>query len=290
MKNLKSSLIILLILATFVFPMAASAVSNPTELETLTVSVWPEYDKTSNTLLMYRGQLPKSVKLPAKVTFLLPKTGQLSSTSSVDDKNEFQYTKEWNSKKVSQKGDFNELTYNVNFHTFQFEVYDQVDTNKAQREYKFPLKLGMDVKNLAVEMQQPLRSSKFSLEPENKEISTDQQGFKFAQYDIGKIKAGETKEFVAKYSKSDTDPSLKDGAPQPVDTSGGSTNIWMVLITVGILLGIIGGGAFWFSRSSSVLPAPKKKGNKNQNYCNECGTRIEKDSQFCPSCGKKVKK
>ena len=276
-----------MLLVVGLMPLSALGVSEPTELETLKVSVWPEYDKQSQALLMFRGELPKSVKLPAKVKFLFPKGGQLSSTSSVDDKDKFQYTKEWNSKKVSQKGDFKELTYSVNFHTFQFEVYDQVSTAKSQRDYKFPLKLGMDVKNLAVEVQQPLRSSKFTLDPKNTDLKIDQKSFKFATYELGKVKAGEQKDFTAKYLKNDTDPSIKDGAPQPVDTSSSPVNVWMIVLTVGLLLGIIGGGAFWFTKNSA-LPA-QKKSNKKQNYCSKCGTRLEKGSKFCPSCGNQTK-
>ena len=236
---------------------------------------------------MFRGQLPKSVKLPAKVKFLFPKTGQLLFTASVDDKDQYKYTKEWKSKKVSQKGDLTELTYNVNFHTFQFEVYDQVSTAKSQRDYKFPLKLGMNVKNLAVEVQQPSRSSNFSLNPKNTEISVDQKSFKFATYEVGKIEAGEQKDFTVMYSKNDTDPSIKNDDFQPADDSSGPVNVWMIVLTVGLLLGIIGGGAFWFAKSSA-LPA-QKKSNKKQNYCSKCGTGLEKGSKFCPSCGNQTK-
>jgi len=272
---------------------ATFGLSAPAQLKTLKISVWPEYDKTNEVLIMFRGELPSGVQLPAKVKFLYPKTARLSATSSVNENDEFQYTKEWNSKKEADKGDFTELTYNVYFRTFQFEIYDQVNTQKDKRQYGFPLKAVMDVNNLSVELQQPLRSNNFEASPKNTNTNTDDKGFKFQFYELGKIKAGEQKDFTATYTKSDNEPSTKDGAPQPVDASqSAAVNTGAVLITVGAAFAIFVLGAVVFTRKNNkVKVKPSKthsKNSKNTGFCSQCGKPLHKDSEFCHSCGKKL--
>ncbi len=276
----------------------AIGLTNATELQDLKISVWPEYDKTSEALIMYRGQLPDNVKLPAKVTFLYPKSARLSSTSSVDDKNQFQYTKEWASKKVVDKGDFVELTYNVNFPTFQFEVYDQVKTGSDKRDYKFPYKAGMDVKNLSVEMQQPLRSESFKVTPKSSSSGKDDQGFTFHTYNVGKLKTGDQKDFSATYTKSDINPSTNSDGPQPVSSGPGQMpKFWVIIVTVATLLAIPVAVVFNLNRNKpskpkkkAVVPPKKaaKPSGKAKGFCTQCGTAIQPGNQFCPSCGKKV--
>ena len=285
-------LVVLLAVSTIVLPKKVMAQDEGLELENLKVSVWPEYDQPSSALVIFQGEVKESTKLPATVKFIFPKRARLSSTSSVDSKNQFQYDKEWNSRKLSEKGDLVELTYSIYYPRFQFEIYDPISTEQSQRDYSYPLKLALTVKNLEVEVQQPLKSSKFELRPPTSDTTTDKEGFKHFKYNLGAVTPDKEFDVILKYVRSDSKPSVGEG-PQTVDTTSGKTktNPWIAAVIILALLAIPA-TVYFISLNQRKKPvgaktAKKKAPAKGANFCPNCGAKLPAGAQFCPSCGHK---
>ncbi|MEE8390932.1 MAG: hypothetical protein V3S14_09090, partial [Anaerolineae bacterium] len=52
-------------------PRAARAQSSPPSFQTLSISLWPEFDRP-DVLVIYRGELSTDTELPAQLTFRIP--------------------------------------------------------------------------------------------------------------------------------------------------------------------------------------------------------------------------
>ncbi|MFQ5574364.1 MAG: zinc ribbon domain-containing protein [Terriglobia bacterium] len=286
----------LVLLCALVFaiaaPLVAGAQAGEVSLESLKVSIWPEYDRADTALIMFRGELKEGTDLPAKVTFVYPKRAQLSATSSVDEKGEFQYDKEWSSKEIVEKGDSVELTYNVYHPRFQFELYDPVSTSTADRSHSFPLEQAMDTEGLTVEIQEPRGATDFALSPETDKKNRDPQGFTFYTYELDAASSGDKNTFGIKYTKSTNEPSVADQTQPVTGTTGTKTNPWII---GGVILGMIAiPTLFYFiargQPASATAQGARGKARKGKagRFCSNCGTRLTGNVKFCPSCGKKA--
>lgn len=288
-----------------------------TPLESLNVSYWPEYDDPS-VLVMYRGVVDASVKVPATVKIAIPKGSDVRvvATSAVDTNGQFQYDKAWNSKQEIDAGDKTILTYKTIYPEFQFEIYMQRVSGGGKRNFDFSLPSISEIKNLSVDIKKPTRADNFKATPVAAQTKLDGQ-FENHLYSFSDVKPGQQYAFNVTYERSDSKPSV-DKQTGVVDTSGGSSQTALILIGILALVGVAIGAGVWRMKAAPVTPArgrPVKdkvaaktksgsksnksakanqgKGKKSasgsqspeRNFCAGCGEKINPGDKFCPGCG-----
>jgi len=158
-----------------------------------------------------------------------------------------------------------------------------------------------------MEVQQPLRSSGFTLTPPLSRTFSS-EGFSYRVQDYTNVSVGKPLSVKVSYSKTDNAPSLKpkpkspDFAP-PTDIQPGRNNKTALIIVLSVFVIIVllfGGYMIFRSRSvtsnagarvvpsKSVGPGDLKKGQTggaNGKYCHSCGAKLLQEDRFCSHCG-----
>lgn len=278
----------------------ALAATGPNALAGLKVSYWPEYDKPS-VLLIYRGKVA-STTLPATVRLLVPKDALIAATSTIDTNGQFDYDKAWSTHKTKPLGDFQELTFETTNPEFQAEVYYMSIGNTVGRKLPLRFAAPANIDSLQIEIQEPKGASKFKIEPATKNVSTG-DNFQYHNYTYDNVPIGRELNFNVAYDKSGTEPSV-NGTQQTV-TTGGRTNLTLILLALAAIVGIGIAASIWRVKSVAAKKKPPvvrpiKKRNKQQNspksqkppvkgrFCADCGEVLKEKDSFCPGCGKPV--
>ena len=263
-------------------------------LESLKVSVWPEYDQPS-VLVMYRGRLAADVKLPATVRLFIPKNARLSSTSSINSSGEFEYDRAWKTHQVKSTTETDELSYEVDSQDFQFELYVNPVKGGGRRRVAFDFLPSVNIGEMMVEVQKPARALNFKLEPTSNQASVDENGLENHLYQFKDLKPKEKLKFLISYEKPDSRPSVTPG-----DTPGAARPRTLALVIVAAFAALL--IVLWRVRVATmsapqVRPVGAKKNNKNiknnatrAKYCPACGETVGKKTSFCAHCGEKLKK
>lgn len=282
----------LLSLAAFGAPVRAEP-AGPA-LESLKVSVWPEYDQPS-VLVMYRGRLAADVKLPATVRFFIPKKVRLSSTSSINSSGEFEYDRAWKTHQVKSTTETDELSYEVDSRDFQFELYMKPVKGGGPRHIDFDFLPSVNIGEMMVEVQKPARAQKFKLEPASNQASVDKDGLETHLYQFKDLKPEEKLKFLISYEKPDARPSITPG-----DTPGAARPRTLALAIVAafaVLLIVLWRVRVATMSAPQARPTGNKKNKKNTKnnagqakYCPACGETVGKKTGFCANCGEKIRK
>ncbi len=147
------------LLATAILPLYEVRAQSPLPgLQTLSISLWPEYDRP-DVLVMYSGQLGVGVELPAQLTFRLP--GYIENTHAVAFEQDGTLmtvdpaTIEW-----THEGDDVLLSFPCPSLGVHFEYYDPVILNKQgqTRQITYTLSVPYNIGMAVFEIQHPLQS------------------------------------------------------------------------------------------------------------------------------------
>lgn len=297
-----------LMVALMVMLAAMSAPAQAAEVKAtqMKVSVWPEYDDP-RVLVIYQGDLDPSVQLPVDVTYNIPKGAEIGMACEVDAGGGHAckpYT-------LVDKGDYQALTYKVEAqHKIFFEYYyDAFAAGTDARAFDFVLRPGFPAATTTIEVQEPLRSTGFTLDPALSQVTTDSEGLTYHLQDFSVSALPVDEPFTVKvaYSKTDTDPSVKkasNDSAQPGQASaagGGSNNNALFIVIAALAFGaLVFGGYKAFrpttatsnrgNRSSASRTArsrtPRGRGTvSTSKYCVSCGTQLHREDRFCSECG-----
>ncbi|MGC8837952.1 MAG: zinc ribbon domain-containing protein [Anaerolineae bacterium] len=290
----------------------------PLGLDTLTVSLWPEYDR-EGVLVIYRGTVTAGTPLPAILRFRVPKTmASLGGTAGVDAQGAFHYYKP----SVQDLGTVLEVTYTTPYPAFQFEYYDgALQAEGEARTYTFTYPAVYRVGLLALEAQEPAGAEGFATEPEGA-LADDPlgSGLKVRRWVVGAAEAGQPLTFRVEYRK--VDPRLSAeilGLPTPGTSpyedvprgQPGGVSGWVV---AGLAVAAAGGvlAAVYFGwlrpRQRAAGPAPRPRPRRRAprrkqgpsaapraapsppaRFCHQCGTELGPKDRFCPQCGARRK-
>lgn len=282
------------LLAAALAPAAASAVSWPTYSK-MRLSIWPEYDDP-RVLVIMEPVLAESVKLPAKVSFLVPKGATVNMACEVTAEGGHNCRP----KEVKSRGPYDEVTYAVQSRrALFFEYYYDADVAGPNRRFTFKYVPRATIGNLKVEIQRPLRAADFSTAPRPVSMASDQRGFTYYQYDLGRVAAGKPVAFNIGYAKGDDDPSVYGGVQNVPATSrstirsrGANPNSVLGLFGVAGLLGTI---AYWVLSSGA---GPERAGDgptesppagedeeATEVLCSSCGELLCATDRYCAGCG-----
>jgi hypothetical protein len=301
---LRAGLFSLLVALTILFIWFIPAHAALFRASKMSVSVQPEYDDP-RVLVINQADLEASVQLPVDVTFNIPKGADIGMACEVD-LNEGHACKPF---QVVDKGDYQSLTINVTkeHKVFLEYYYDAFPAGTFQRSFDFIFRPGFPVKLLSMEVQQPLRSSGFTLTPALPRAYTS-EGFSYHTQDHTNVSVSKPFSVKISYSKTDNSPSVKpkpkspDDAPTADVQSGGNSKLVLLVVVSVLGSSALLFGGFKIFRPKTVAsdaagrvgpnqvagPGGAKKlktGGGDVQFCTSCGEKLLRGDRFCSQCG-----
>lgn len=280
---------------------AGSPVGQDATFSTLNVDIWPEHDDP-RLLVIYRGQLSAGVPLPHTLTFSIPPGGQVNAAAYRTGDGRLLSTPY----QYRQESDRLQVTFAVPEREFQFEYYLDAISPPPQRSFSLGLVFPLMAESLRIVVEQPMRSSGFTLVPPAGGTAVTNGGFTHHIYAPGMWPEGKPWNVRATYTKEDSNPSLlrvvqtpqAEAPPQP--RPGAPRLRWLWGIVAAAALVLIGAAAFWYRRRARVSPGPRpaervvqepepvgqRPGAPGRAYCGNCGARARPRDRFCSRCGR----
>ena len=300
MKRVALSLTLLVLLLLSAAP--AMAETGGPRISNLKVSVWPEYDEP-RVLVIYQGNLGPGASFPQEVRFRVPKGAEITQTCAIK-KPADEHLCQLN--ETTTEGDWLMVSYKLPLPDFLVEFYYNPVSGAGGRALDFSFLPTYPVDNLQLEVQQPLRSSEFTLSPSAESVSTDQQGFKYYHYDFKDVPADKALAVKVSYGKPDARPSVNK--PPQQGAAGGSGDAdssrlpWLIVAVA--MVGAIAIVLVRQRRRGLEAPAPRMAwqaagagrvaaGRAPTSepgrglYCTQCGRHLRSADRFCPECGAK---
>ncbi len=263
MRRVLSSL--LLILGTL-----GGAQQIPVVIERLEISLWPEYDDP-RLLVIYRGELAEDPTSP--LAFTIPSTAQIHAVAHVGPAGTL-LADDWQ----LLPSDSNQIVlFTPGSRRFQVEYYDDVIGTAPERSFVFRFRSDRyEIKNLEIEVQQPLRATGLQASPALEPQGTDTRGFSYFGRRVGAVSPGTLIEQRVSYRKTDTLPSLRPAAQT-------SIFLWTVL-GVGLAVAALGAIIIVWVRQRRQISSTQQRPAQ---FCAHCGRSFRANEQFCPQCGQR---
>lgn len=187
----------------------AQGVASPS-LDRLEVAIWPEYDQPA-ALVMYRGWLAPDTPLPTTVTLPIPAT--VAAPSAVAKRGPgtellvAPYT-------LVAEGEWKMVHLQTDLPEVRVEYYMNMSTADPERQYTFEWPGGVEIRNVAYEVMQPLGASNFAVAPSSGAPVQGGDGLLYQREELGPVPTGGT--FFVEVSYSKSAPDLTASALQPV--------------------------------------------------------------------------
>ena len=308
MRRMIFSATVALMLFASLTPIALA--QDPNRLAQLKISVWPEYDKTT-VLVMLDGLFADKTTLPREVSVWIPTAANLTVTTW---ENADQSLAPEQANTTTDAGDgYTRVTFTTSQPNYHVEYYHDALKGAPDKTLDFAIKSFSAVDQVALEIQQPLKASNFTVMPPTTNTRNGADGFKYFNYTFANVTAGQVIAAQARYTKTDPNPSVQ-GAPapvatlpsfQPTTTATPSGSIDNLMLLAGLVsLGLVGILGFFFyqqrARNQEDTAAQKLSPRQFQRqrrrargtetptaFCTKCGSPLDDDDNFCPKCGAK---
>lgn len=241
------SIVLLLIIATAGCEKASNKrdiYASDLKIGRMKVSIWPEYD-TQGILVTYEGKFFDRDRFPAKAAFILPKgVKELTDACSLSPKGQH-FCQLYD---VSQKGYHSEVVLKLPYPDFFIDFQYNPLGRREKREFDYTVHSPYPIGTLEVNIQQPLRSSDFSVSPVSSRESQD-KGFKYVHYTYEDVPEGKEIGFRVSYRKEDSRPSVDIKFSPMSEPATLSSNRGLVILAAGGLLLLIMLGYYRMKRS-----------------------------------------
>ncbi|NIR17232.1 MAG: hypothetical protein GWN86_26280 [Desulfobacterales bacterium] len=167
------------------------------------IAIWPEYDDPG-VLAIYDGRFAESSRFPLRTSFLIPKGAVISDACSLSPKGQhFCQLYE-----TANKGEFDEVTLYLPFPNFYLSFHTpSLKAEGKKRAIDYRIRTNHEIEKLEVDIQEPLRSTKFKVSPASDVIS-NAKGFNHYEYTFNGVPEGAYKVFRIGYIKEDRLPSV----------------------------------------------------------------------------------
>jgi hypothetical protein len=289
---MKNRYFFLILLFTLILPAAGHTQGKATAVDSLTVELWPDYDRAS-VLVLLTGALPVDTTLPATVTLPIPETAQLHAVARIDS-SDGQMKDDISSSPVPDGLSF--ITPDLRF---RLEYYLPYAVNNQQRTFNFSWLAAISVNKFKLTVQRPLFASQLTTEPVSINIFSGEDGFTYYAFSEQVVPAGQSFSVRVDYTMTKDQLSVErlatpstgvqtPGSPSTAKT-GANVN-WPLLAVVAVAL-IILMVFVWkiaIRRGGSNQPithnADAKK-ESNLKFCSNCDNPVDKDDKFCSKCG-----
>jgi len=274
---------------------------SPTEI---LVRVWPEYDTTSTEVLMLVNlTVPDTVPLPFTFKYAVPKGARVTGFAMVAPDGSFDYNRP-NPQFSSGGDDWDLVTVTVpTYRQIHLEYYYNPGlAASGAKEFSVVFISPADTPLLTLAVQQPLRSTAFSIDPPGVDGGTDAEGFAYKTLTFSNVKDGDRVRVDVSYTKDDTDPSKASGAP--TSPSQSQSTRWFIILLVVLVVVVAGLVVYRLFFRNDQKPSggkgrPPQSGRMGQSgtgqsgsgasgpsrFCTQCGAKLTKRDRFCPQCG-----
>ena len=285
-------------------------------LDSLQVSLWPEYDQPS-VLVILDGQLDASVPLPAELSVRIPtRAGQPHAVAVAGDTGQLitaDYT-------TQATGDDIIVMFQSPSPGFRVEYYDPALTiTNDLRQYEFAWQTGYAIAAAAARVQQPTGARDLNGAPALTSLGAAEDGLTYYQASWGALQPGDTASLSLSYTKADGaltadalgPPALapdQEAAPAPEDVTPAARTNNLPWIAGGVTLGLAlaAAGMALYLRQQRPKPAARRVRRRasapqrrrpvpeapavgaTPTYCTQCGQRLVAGDRFCRNCGAAV--
>ncbi len=175
------------------------------------VAIMPEYDDPS-VLAIYDGKFDEASSYPIKTSFLVPKGSVISDACSLSHEGQH-FCQLY---RTVNRGEHDEVSLLLPYPNFYLSFHTpQLDVKKEKKELAYPIKANHPIKTLEVDIQQPLRSTAFSIVPPGGVVASEEggtisviKGFNHFTYKLEGVAKDREYAFRIGYIKSDPKPSV----------------------------------------------------------------------------------
>ena len=215
----------------------AAAQSQPV-VNTLKVSLWPEYDRPSM-LVIYRAMLSSDSALPVNMIFRIPLAAQpfvVAVGANSDSVSEVNYSQ-------NVTGEWREIGFPATLPAIQFEYYDNsllIDNQARHFEYVWPG--DYKVQAMTLEIQKPLGASDVKIVPNIGVARLGDDDVEYYSTEVGALPAGQSYKVTLDYNKTTSKLTaeqmpVKAGQSVPADLPE-KERLRNILIGSAVILGI----------------------------------------------------
>jgi flagellar basal body-associated protein FliL len=272
------------------------------------VQIWPEYDTTSTeVLVLVTLTVPDSVPLPFTFKYAVPKGARVTGFAMVAPNGNFDYNRP-NPQFSSGGSDWDLVTVTVpTYRQIHLEYYFSPGiAASGAKKYAAVFISPADTPKLTEAVQQPLRSTAFSIDPPGVDSGADAEGFNYKTETFANVKDGDRVRVDVSYTKSDADPSKPAGATAtPGQTQSTRWFIILLVVLVLVVAGLVVYRLFFQKKGrkpSGGQRRPPQGGQRRppesagagqssaggsgpSRFCTQCGAKLTKRDRFCPQCG-----
>jgi hypothetical protein len=272
-----------------------------TEADSVTVSLWPEYDR-SEVLVIYRVALPAATELPTQVRLLVPPDApELTAAAYRSASGEL--VNAVTTRDEGEQADVIEVAAEGT--DVQIEFYLPLPVSDDLRQFSFIWPGGLSTPTFAYEVQQPLGAQEVQVDPAPTGRTTDSVGLTYHVVELGAQTAEDHPEISFSYSNPTAQLTAEGltaagGLAEPAPAAPLSIDISQILpwllLAGGVVL-IAGGAIYYFRTRAEDRPArPRHRASRapadtpdrvdaSPVYCHNCGTQATVADRFCRQCG-----
>ena len=203
-----------------IFPIADVMAEGDLSIGRMRISVWPEHDDPG-VLVIYDGRFVDSSQFPTKTSFFIPKGVVISDVCSLSPEGQH-YCQLYEI--VKGDGARDKVVMSLPFPNFYLSFHTEaLDLTSENRAVEFSALANHPIENIEMDIQQPLRSNAFKIDPDDGDQS-EKKGFNHFKYEMEDIAKGEEILFKISYIKADIKPSvdIKYGTMASNDRTWGS--------------------------------------------------------------------
>ncbi len=290
----------LLLVSLFLTLAPAASAQGGVRAESLTVSLWPEFDRP-DVLIIYKLILPTDQPLPAAVSLRVPADAPtLTAVAYRDDSGQL-----LNADYERVDGaEVDTVVIQSPGREVQIEYYASLGSQGDQRDFAYAWPGGVAAEAFWFEVQQPFGADSMEVTPAASTRTSDPRGLVYHNVAIGPIGAEDRPEVSFNYRKTTPELSAEVGAPPAlatpeVEIGGGldlSRAVPYLLLVGGI--GLIAAGVVYFLRSrkeerrprprhrpSTPRPGADQEVDASPVFCHNCGAQATASDRFCRRCG-----
>ena len=300
LRALRGMVLVAAVLAAAI-PSPSAAAQGSTEVESIKVSLWPEYDR-SDVLVIYRVVLPAAASLPTQLRLSIPPDApDITAAAFLADNGELV-----NASYGRIEGDQADVIEVAAEGTeVQIEFYLPLPAADALRQFSFTWPGGLATGDFAYEIQQPVGAQDMQVDPAATSRSTDLRGLSYHLVDLGALSATDRPPISFSYRKDTPQLSVDAAAPlvglaTPSPAAGAGIEVGDILPWILLIAGVslIVGGAVYFLRNRPIdRPArPRHRTSPSSAedelpvdaspvFCHNCGTQASSADRFCRQCG-----
>jgi zinc-ribbon domain len=289
---MKQKCFFLIVLVILMLPVAGHTQGKVTAIDSLTIELWPDYDRAS-VLVLLTGALPADTTLPATVTLPIPETAHLNAVARIDSSDG----------KMKDDISSSPIPGGVSFITpdlrFRLEYYLPYAVNNNQRTFNFSWLAAISVNKFKLTVQRPLFASQFTTEPVSMNIFSGEDGLTYYAFSEQVVPAGQSFSVRVDYTMT-TDqlsverlapPSTGVKKPELSSTSKTGLNVnWPLLAVVAgaLIIVMVFVWKIFVRRAESKRPMTHNTTSKKESYskyCSNCDNPVDIDDRFCSKCG-----